>query len=221
MGTQRRTAGARSEKQETVQEALQVTWVLKGQLKSARMSYLRIGAMLVRVRDEKLFTALNHPDLEDYAEKRLKLGRSSLYQYVRVYDWVKASHPEWLEKKPEGFIPELTDVADLIWIENELKRADLSAKDRTELQNLRDKGLAGELRQDELQNWRNKGRKPDTVRSYLNKFRSLRTRCARIVGMPTEVIKCLDDAIDILQNHQQVAKCGFDMSEPRQDRKFV
>ncbi|MEI7901926.1 MAG: 3-oxoacyl-[acyl-carrier-protein] synthase III C-terminal domain-containing protein, partial [bacterium] len=87
------------------------------------------------------------------------------------------------------------DAAGLMWIENELKRKDLSAADRQELEALQTKGLAGELRQSDLANWRKKGKKVDTIRSYLNKFRSFRTRCARITGMPPEVIHCLDDAI--------------------------
>ena len=32
--------------------------------------------------------------------------------------------------------------------------------------------------------------------------------------MPPEVIGYLDNAIEILQNQQQVARCGFDMSLP-------
>ncbi len=209
----------KSEKQKAVQEALQVTWVLKGQLKSYRMSYLRIGAMLVRVREENLYGLLGHSDIQDYAEKRLKLGRASLYRYISVYDWVKVSHPEWLEKKPKGYIPEMDDIAGLIWIENKLKNRNLSQADRKELENLRKKALAGDLRQSELHDWRKKGSKVNTLQDYYNKFRSLRTRCARITGMPPEVIKCLDDAIEILRNHQQVANCGFDMLDNGQ--KFV
>jgi hypothetical protein len=61
---------------EVVQEALQVTWVLKGHLKNAQIGYIRVGALLVQVRDKKLYIALGHADLEDYADKRLQLGCS-------------------------------------------------------------------------------------------------------------------------------------------------
>ena len=44
-----------------VQEALEVTWVLKGHLKSLQIAYLRVGALLARVRDQKLYAALKHP----------------------------------------------------------------------------------------------------------------------------------------------------------------
>jgi hypothetical protein len=54
----------------------------------------------------------------------------------------------------------------------------------------------------------------DALQSYYNKFRSLRTRSARIVGMPPEVLKCLDDAIAILKNHQQIAHSGLDALNP-------
>jgi len=63
-----------------VQEALEITWVLKGHLKNAQISYLRAGAMLAKVRDKKLYSALQHPDIESYAETRLNLGRASLYR---------------------------------------------------------------------------------------------------------------------------------------------
>ena len=202
-----------SERQKIVRKALQVTWQLKGQLKVARMAYLRIGATLIRVRDEKIFADLGHADLEEYAEKRLKLCRASLYRYLNTYEWVKGSHPEWLAKKPKGFIPDLSDAGSLMWIEERLKASDLSPEDRAQLESLRKKALAGELRQSELAEFRKKGKKVDSLRAYLNKFRSFRTRCARIVGMPPEVVRCLDDAIELLQNHQEVAKCVFDGSD--------
>ncbi len=44
---------------------------------------------------------------------------------MRVYEWVKAAHPQWLGDKPEGFIPELDDVAGLMWLDKELANKDL------------------------------------------------------------------------------------------------
>ncbi len=210
MATKKRQTATKSPNREAADKALQLTWVLKGRLKNARLEFLRIGGMLAKVRDEKMFAVLHHPDIEDYAEKRLQLGRSSLYRYLKVYDWAKQSHPEWLEPKPKGFIPELDDVAGLMWIEEELQRKDLSAADRRELEALRAKGLAGSLRRSDLSAWQKKGRKTNTLQTYYNKFRSLRTRSARIVGMPPEALKCLDDAIAILKNHQQVSHSGLD-----------
>ena len=34
-----------------VQEALQVTWLLKGNLKNVQISYIRVGKLLAQVRD--------------------------------------------------------------------------------------------------------------------------------------------------------------------------
>ena len=48
-----------SERQIAAGKALQLTWELKGRLKSFQMYYLRIGAMLARVRDEKVFSVLD------------------------------------------------------------------------------------------------------------------------------------------------------------------
>ena len=203
-----------------VRQALQVTWVLHGQLKRARIQFLYIGKLLAQVRDENLYTALGHADLADYAAKRLRLGRASLYRYIQVYDWVKQSHPEWLEKPTKGFIPDLSDAADLMWIENELKRTDRSAADRAALEAMRTKGLDGRLRRNDLRQWRHKrnnGKKTDTLAAYLSELRRLRNRAAKVVGMPSEVIAHLDAAIEILKNHEAVANCGFDMTDPPEE----
>src|SRR5262245_40682118 len=98
-----------------VQEALQVTWTLKGHLKNAQLSYLRVGLLLARVRDEKLYDVLHHPDLEAYASERLRLQPSTLHGYLQVLAWVQANHPEWLQPKPKGYIPNLTRATALIW----------------------------------------------------------------------------------------------------------
>jgi transposase len=64
--------------QAVVQEALEVTWTLKGHLKNAQVAYLRVGVLLAKVRDKKLYAALHHPDMESYAAERLHLARASL-----------------------------------------------------------------------------------------------------------------------------------------------
>ncbi len=87
------------------QEALQITFVLMGNLKRAQLMYLFIARQLADVRDRSLYAALGHKDMEDYAHQRLDLGRSSLYNYLHIYDWVKQAHPEWLGKNVKGKIP--------------------------------------------------------------------------------------------------------------------
>lgn len=186
-----------------VQEALEVTWLLKGKLKSERMAYLRIGALLVQVRDKKLFVALKHPTIEHYAERRLKLRRSSLYNYLQVFDWVTECHPEWLKPKPKGYIPEFTDTNDLMWIEQTLndKTRRLSDKTMEELKALRAKALEGNLKDDELEQWRKRGARTTTgLKSFLSKIRLLRRRGAEVKDMPTEAMKLMDQLIEVVDN---------------------
>ncbi len=186
---------------DVVQEALQVTWLLKGNLKNAQLSYIRVGILLARVRDEKLFSALKHPDIESYGEARLSLKRASLFRYLQVHDWIAEFHPEWLLPKPKGFIPELNDAFDLIWIDSELARPELPAKTKTDLQGLKKKALAGTLAKSELVPYRRKGRKgSDARKAFVSKLRLLRRRGAQLSGMPAETISHLDAAIDSLMN---------------------
>jgi hypothetical protein len=192
------------------QEALQVTWLLKGNLKNAQLAYLRIGALLSQVRDKKLYAELKHADIEDYAEKRLQLGKTSLYRYILVYDWVNKTHPEWLKPKPQGFIPDLSDIADLIWIEKELDQKDVKPAEKAWLEELRKKALQGQLRKGETDKIRRRGLKmEDSLKSYISKLRNLRMRASQLASMPAEVITHLDAAIDILKNAQPLAKCGI------------
>jgi len=204
-----------------VQEALQVTWLLKGKLKSAQIAYLRIGELLVKVRDQKLYSELKHADMEDYAEKRLQLGRASLFRYIQVYDWVSKSHPEWLQPKPKGFIPDLNDAVGLIWIENELARTNLTQQMRADLENLRKKALDGQLKKSELNAVRQQehGSK-DGAKSFLSKLRLLRKRGSALTSMPQEVITHLDAAIEILKNSNTLKLAGLDFNiELRPDRR--
>ena len=184
-----------------VQEALEVTWVLKGKLKSAQIAYLKIGELLAQVRDRKLFAELKHPSIEDYAQERLGLGRSSLYQYLQVYDWVRESHPEWLEPKPKGFIPYLSGANELMWIEHTLAGNKLTKEARAELEVLRAKALEGKLKDGELDEWRKKGgRSSDGLKSFLSKVRVMRNRGSVLKNMPAEAIKLMDELIAVIDN---------------------
>jgi len=197
-----------------VQTALELTWVLKGHLKNAQISYLRVGAMLRQVRDEKLYALLKHPDIESYATERLHLGRSSLYKYLQVYDWVAQYHKEWLEPKPKGFIPDLSDIADLIWIEQKLEEKNLDAKTISALEELRKKALAGELTKKDVRELRKRSsRGTDILKSILSQLRAIRRRSAEAVSMPGEVITHLDAAIGILKNAHPVEVARIDIPE--------
>jgi len=124
------------------QRAVQITFVLKGHLKNVQVAYIRVAALLARVRDEKLYRALGHATMDDYAAARLRLQHAQLYRYLAVYDWIREFHRPWLARRPKGFIPELTDAQALMWIEHRLRDPHLSDGLRTELERLRAKALA-------------------------------------------------------------------------------
>src|SRR5881409_2752596 len=96
------------------QRAVQITFVLKGHLKNVQVAYIRVAALLARVRDEKLYRALGHATMDDYAAVRLGLQHAQLYRYLAVYDWIREFHHPWLARRPKGFIPELTDAQALM-----------------------------------------------------------------------------------------------------------
>ena len=190
-----------------VQEALQVTWLLKGALKNVQIAYIRVCKLLADVRKRELWKELDHPDIETYARDRLKLGRASLYRYLQVYDWMVERHKDWLAPHPEGFIPELNDAADLMWIDGELAKPDLDPKKRAALEALRTKGLNGELKDSDVVRFRRQASPTDAgLRSVLSKLRALRRRAAQLTVMPPEAIGDLDAAISVIE--KAVAETG-------------
>jgi hypothetical protein len=192
------------------QIALQVTWRLKGDLKRQQRAYLRIGELLVQVRDEKLWQALKHESIESWAQARLGLGRTSLYRYLQVYDWVKERHGEWLGKKPKGFIPELSDVTILRAIETQLDGR-LSPERRKIFEALRRKALAGELTQDEYARAVAPGpkRKPP-LRAFADDLRGLHARAKRVPDLPPEIAADLASIVArldaLLRSHAELAR---------------
>jgi len=199
-----------------VRQALQTTWLLKGCLKNAQLSYLRVGKLLAQVREKKMYEDLGHADIEDYAEKRLQLGRASLYKYLKVYDWVSKNHSEWLQPKPKGFIPELADVAGLIEIEAQLQQKYVFPQKRAKLQALKQKALAGELKDSELNAIKkNSTVKVETLDTFASDLKSLRRKAGKIMGMPAEVIVHIDAALALLNNEKAVAHLDFSSSRDR------
>jgi len=194
------------------QEALQMTFVLKGNLKRAQLMYLFIAKGLAEVRDRSLYTALGHKDMEDYAHQRLDLGRSSLYNYLRIYDWVSKSHPEWLGKNVKGHIPDLSDVGDLMWIEGTLQHADLAPSKRTTLEGLQKKAMAGKLRESEMKVFK-ATEKPakDQLAGFIKTLRGLRKKAVVIAGMPPEAVNHLDAAINLVANEKTMKIAGLRM----------
>lgn len=223
MATQRnnsRTATvAATQPREVVQEALQTTFILKGTLKRAQLMYLRIGELLVKVRDRKLYEALKHPDMGSYAVARLGLSRTSLYNYLRVYEWVKRSHPEWLKPKAGVFVPDLSDIGDLIWIESELARPNVPAARRAALQKLRQQGLAGKLLQSDMRQIRRRQNSgTDGLQGFASSLRTLRRRAAQLATMPPEALAHLDAAIQIILNDHAIQKAGLAQAVARESQ---
>lgn len=196
------------------QEALQVTFVLKGNLKRAQLMCLFIARQLADVRDRSLYAALGHKDMEDYAHQRLDLSRATLYRYLHVYDWVKQSHPEWLEKNVKGKVPDLSDIGDLMWIENALAGKSLAPARRTELESLRTKALAGSLRRSELRTFRQEGKPArDALAALATDLNAVRKKAAKVEGVPPELLSHLDAAIN-LAGHETMLKVAGIRSIP-------
>jgi len=187
------------------QRGQQITWRLDGCLKRERIAYLQVGGLLAQVRDEKLYAALGHADMASYAQQRLKLGRSSLYRYLDVYDWARESHPEWLRPHPKGFIPDFSDMVALEWIESELKRKDLTSQERANLESLQAKAMSGRLSQREAARARRqKNRGKASLDAFQSRLRRLRKAGADIAGMPEEALQALDTAITLIQRAKPV-----------------
>lgn len=203
-------APQKSQSQIAAQEALQTTWLLKGNLKNVQLSYLRVGKLLASVREKKMWATLNHPSIEDYAEKRLQLGKTSLYKYLNVYEWTMKNHPEWLQPKPKGFIPDLSDVANLIWIDQELAQKHVSPQKKATLTQLQEKALTGTLQQKEVRSLQSRKSPASSLQSLASTLRKARTTATRLTTTPPEVITHLDAAIALLQHSATLARCGFD-----------
>ena len=195
------TAAEKSPAQKAAQEALQWTWLLKGKLKSAQIAYLRIGSMLAEVRKKEMFKVLHHDDLEAYADERLNLGRSALYEYLQVYDWVVECHSEWLQPKPKGYIPVLWEAHDLMWIERRLADKELNSETRAKLEVLHAKGLEGKLRPRDMREFRERSKpSSDAIKSYLSRLRTMRRTGPRLKDMPAEAMSKMDAVIEVIEN---------------------
>lgn len=198
-------------RQAVVWNALTFTGQLVAHIKNVQLGYLRVGAGLAQARDRKIYEILKHSDLEDYAEKRLGLSKTSLYRYLKIYTWVAKNKPEWLLPKPKGRIPDLSDISDAIRIEDELKQNKrMKPAKRKGLEELKQKALDSGLQDGEATRAVRKGSKAsDSLSKFLSQLRHLRRSGAALTGMPPEVISHLDTAIDILQNEHAAAVAGL------------
>ncbi len=177
----------------------QTTVLLRSALQTVRIAFLTVGRLLSMVREEKIYAQAGCANLETYAREKLDLGRTSLYDYLRVFEWVAQTHPEWLDPEPGTFIPDLNDVKDLIWIEKDLARTDLPKESRATLVELKKKGLEGRLRDDELDSFRKRRNAARAGASdFLGKLRRLREEGEK-EGVPATVLAELDSAIGLME----------------------
>lgn len=207
-----KTARTRSPAQEAVHEIGMITGQIKAKLKNVAMNFLDIGAMLVDVRDRKLYEKLHHDSLVSYADEHLRLGHTTLYKYIQVYEYAKKYHPEWLERPLKATVPDLYDISDLIWLEEELAKKDVPSEKKSSLEKLRDKALAGELAESELKALRRRSRgakgSADAAIRYLQ---LARRQVSKSADPAIDAVKHIDAAIEILQNKKALAAFGFDL----------
>ena len=193
------------------QTANQITWQILGGLKNIRKMYLQISVLLAKVRDEKLYAALHYPDMEAYARDRLNLGKSSLYNYLMIHDWASKTHPDWLDPKVKGPKLDFSDVGDLMWIEKELSRPDISENKQAKLLELQQKAMDGNLRQSEVRQLKKPAKTAQSsLKNLISKIRLIRKRANELANCPPEVITHLDAAIDVLNNENAVKVAGLD-----------
>ena len=182
------------------QRAVQITFTLKGHLKNVQVAYIRVAALLARVRDEKLYRALGHATMDAYAAARLGLQHAALYRYLEVYDWIREFHRPWLERRPKGFIPQLTDAYALMWIERRLQDPHLGDALRAQLEALRRKALAGQLTLREFQEVRRQGHAgAPPLSAALKSVRAVRRRLAAVPGLSAQILGTLDTLIGELE----------------------
>jgi hypothetical protein len=195
--------------------AEQITTYLKSSLQTVRVAFLTVGRLLDQVRQGRFFALLGYADIESYAEQRLRLGRTSLYKYLQVFDWVVQHHPEWLDPGPDTFIPDLNDAVDLIYIEKELPRKDLADSTRKNLEALKEKALKGELKRTDLDPYRRRtSSNRDWRKGFLSLLRSVLQKGRKLKGMPPEVIDHLERAIDVLSHATILNLAGMEDDSP-------
>jgi hypothetical protein len=166
-----------------------------------KKAFLRVVMLLGQVRDEKLYAELGYATIDAYAGALLGLKRSALSMYLRVYDWLRQTHPAWLKPGAKVKLADLQDADDLIWVEKELARKSLPADKKAALQGLQKKAVKGTLRRSEVRDYKASGNNKfaDGNRAFLSKLRQLRKRGAELDGLPDGVVAHLDAAIDLLQ----------------------
>jgi hypothetical protein len=201
----------RSPLQLAVVEAGRITGDMVNNLQKISKTFLLIGQLLTEVRDRKYYETLHHPDMADYALKRLDLGKAAMYRYMQVYEWARAKHPEWLDPDQKVRIPQLTQVAGLMWTDQELAKEGLRPERKASLQALEEKAKAGKLPSKELraaQQRTNKLKPSKGTAKMLASLRAMRKRGERD-GVSAGLLAALDNAIRVAENDLEVETAGL------------
>jgi hypothetical protein len=195
-----------------VQAAGRITGDLLNNLQNIRKTFLKIGQLLTEVRDQKHYLTLHHPDMAEYALKRLEMSRTAMYKYMQVYEWARAKHPEWLNPtKKKVRIPELTQVVGAMWAAQELAKEDLEPERKATLEALEKKALARKLTARELKAVQQRTNKPQPNKGtakLLASLRTLRKRGERD-GVSAQLIAAIDSAIRVAEHDLTIETAGM------------
>lgn len=205
------TAKSKTEKkwspaQLAVQEAGKITGDIVCSLQRVRKEFLKVGQLLTDVRDRKIHETLHH-DMESYAAEHLDLSPASMYRYMKVYAWVREKHPEWLV--PGARIPDMSAIAGLIWVDQQLEKKDLAPSRKDALEAVKEKAKDGKLPRKELRAFMRRSNSSDKAqRKYLAKLRALRREGTKREIDP-KVLAFLDQAISTMENDLVAETAGL------------
>jgi hypothetical protein len=198
---------SKSPAQLAVQAAGKITGDLVCLLQTERKSFLHIGQLLTEVQGKQYFATLKHPSLEDYADKHLGLGKTSLYRYLKVYAWALEHHKEWLDVPLKVRIPDFSSIEGLLWVEQELAKKDLSAGRKKTLEDIQQKALDGKLRRTDLRAVKartNSTKEGD--QNLISATRTLRKRYAQSVSVSAQkALPHFDEIINIMEGDHETA----------------
>jgi hypothetical protein len=106
---------------------------------------------------------------------------------------VREFHPNWLARKPKGFIPELTDAYALMWLDHRVAEGSIDGSERRELEKMRRKALKGSLSHNEFQRLQARTHgEMSPLRSFLSTLHSARRCGTRVPRMSPAILAELD-----------------------------
>lgn len=198
-------------------EAEKIHEALEKYITFATCDGIRVALLLARVRDDKLYTFLNYPDLKQYALDGLHLDSETMERYLKLYAWVQAHHPEWYDSDPPLYVRDLTHVADIIWLETTLVRDRHAPEKRAHLVELLEHALAGDLKRTELDRYRRSHPSDyEEMVELLDQMRTQREEAYRLRDeLPPDALNKINMAFDLIDNLLALHRTGLDcLDEP-------